>query len=64
MPVPLAARGSLLEKVNYVVNKNYRLGFLAAMLEVSAKLKEPELKERKFEEGWKRPTSRGGRRWC
>ncbi|MEI2726640.1 MAG: hypothetical protein V9H26_24900 [Verrucomicrobiota bacterium] len=46
------------------MNKNYRLGFLAAMLEVSAKLKEPELKERKFEEGWKRQSRRGGRRWC
>jgi hypothetical protein len=46
----LAASGSLPENVNYAVKSSYLLGFLESVPEVSAKLKEPETKERKFEE--------------
>jgi hypothetical protein len=46
----LATSGSLPENVNYAVKSSYLLGFLESVPEVSAKLKEPETKERKFEE--------------
>ena len=46
----LAASGSLPENVNYAVKSSYLLSFLESVPEVSAKLKEPETKERKFEE--------------
>ena len=46
----LAASGSLPENVNYAVKSSFLLGFLESVPEVSAKLKEPETKERKFEE--------------
>ena len=46
----LAASGALPENVNYAVKSSYLLGFLESVPEVSAKLKEPETKERKFEE--------------
>ena len=46
----LAASGSLPENVNYAIKSSYLLGFLESVPEVSAKLKEPETKERKFEE--------------
>ena len=46
----LAASGSLPENVNYAIKSSYLLSFLESVPEVSAKLKEPETKERKFEE--------------
>jgi serine protease Do len=46
----LAASGALPENVNYAVKSSYLLGFLESVPEVSAKLKEPETKERKFED--------------
>ena len=42
--------GALPENVNYAVKSSYLLSFLESVPEVSAKLKEPETKERKFEE--------------
>jgi hypothetical protein len=36
--------------VNYAVKSSYLLSFLESVPEVAAKLKEPETKERKFEE--------------
>ena len=45
----LAASGALPENVNYAVKSSFLLGFLESVPEVSAKLKEPETKERKFE---------------
>ena len=38
------------ENLNYGVKSNFLLGFLEAVPEVSAKLKEPNTKERKFED--------------
>jgi len=38
------------ENVNSAVKSSYLLSFLESVTEVSAKLKEPETKERKFEE--------------
>ena len=46
----LATSGSLPENVNYAIKSSYLLSFLESVPEVSAKLKEPETKERKFEE--------------
>ena len=46
----LKATGSLPENVNYAVKSSYLLSFLESVPEVSAKLKEPETKERKFED--------------
>ena len=46
----LSASGALPENVNYAVKSSYLLSFLESVPEVSAKLKEPETKERKFEE--------------
>ncbi len=46
----LSASGSLPENVNYAVKSSFLLSFLESVPEVSAKLKEPETKERKFEE--------------
>jgi len=46
----LAASGALPENVNYAVKSSYLLGFLESVPEVSAKLKEPETKEHKFED--------------
>ena len=46
----LAASGALPENVNYAVKSSFLLGFLESAPEVSAKLKEPETKERKFED--------------
>ena len=42
--------GALPENVNYAVKSSYLLSFLESVPEVSAKLKEPITKERKFEE--------------
>ena len=38
------------ENVNYAVKSSYLLSFLESVPEVSAKLKEPNAKEKKFEE--------------
>jgi len=46
----LAASGSLPENVNYAVKSSFLLSFLESVPEVSAKLKEPNAKERKFED--------------
>ena len=46
----LASSGALPENVNYAVKSSYLLGFLESVPEVAAKLKEPETKERKFED--------------
>jgi S1-C subfamily serine protease len=46
----LTASGSLPENVNYAVKSSFLLGFLESVPEVSAKLKEPNTKERKFED--------------
>jgi S1-C subfamily serine protease len=46
----LVASGALPENVNYAVKSSFLLGFLESVPEVSAKLKEPETKERKFED--------------
>ena len=46
----LASSGALPENVNYAVKSSYLLSFLESVPEVSAKLKEPNAKERKFEE--------------
>jgi TPR repeat protein len=46
----LSATGALPENVNYAVKSSYLLSFLESVPEVSAKLKEPETKERKFED--------------
>jgi TPR repeat protein len=46
----LRVSGSLPQNVNYAVKSSYLLGFLESVPEAAAKLKEPETKERKFEE--------------
>ena len=46
----LAASGALPENVNYAIKSSYLLSFLESVPEVSAKLKEPNTKERKFED--------------
>ena len=46
----LAASGSLPENVNYAVKSSFLLGFLESVPEGSAKLKEPNTKEQKFED--------------
>ena len=46
----LASSGALPENVNYAIKSSYLLSFLESVPEVAAKLKEPETKERKFEE--------------
>ena len=46
----LAASGSLPENVNYAVKSSYLLSFLESVPEVSARLKDANGKEMKFEE--------------
>jgi hypothetical protein len=46
----LAASGSLPENVNYAVKSSFLLSFLESVPEVSAKLKDVNTKERKFED--------------
>src|SRR4029077_2685632 len=46
----LATSGSLPENVNYAVKSSFLLSFLESVPEVSAKLAELNMKERKFEE--------------
>jgi len=45
-----SATGALPENVNYAVKSSYLLSFLESVPEVVAKLKEPESRERKFED--------------
>jgi hypothetical protein len=54
----LATSGALPENVNYAVKSSFLLSFLESVPEVSAKLKEPETKERKFEDVVMRPLQR------
>ena len=42
--------GALWENVNYAVKSSFLLGFLESVPEVAAKLKEPNTKDRKFED--------------
>jgi hypothetical protein len=46
----VATSGALPENVNYAVKSSFLLGFLESVPEVSAKLKEPNTKDRKFED--------------
>ncbi len=46
----LSASGALPENVNYAVKSSFLLSFLESVPEVSAKLKEPNTKESKFED--------------
>ena len=46
----LSTGGALPENVNYAVKSSFLLGFLESVPELSAKLKEPDQKERKFED--------------
>ena len=46
----LESSGSLPENVNYAVKSSFLLSFLESVPEVSAKLREPETKEAKFED--------------
>ena len=46
----LRSSGTLPENVNYAVKSSFLLSFLESVPDVSAKLKELETKERKFEE--------------
>jgi serine protease Do len=46
----LSTSGALPENVNYAVKSSFLLGFLESVPEVSAKLKEPNTKDRKFED--------------
>ena len=49
----VATSGALPENVNYAVKRSFLLSFLESVPEVAAKLKEPNTKERKFEEAAK-----------
>ena len=46
----LKVTGALPENVNYAVKSRYLLSFLESVPDVTATLKEPETKERKFED--------------
>ena len=46
----LLSSGSLPENVNYAVKSSYLLSFFESVPEISAKLKEPNAKERKFDD--------------
>ena len=46
----LSTSGTLPENVNYAAKSSFLLGFLESVPEVSAKLKEPNTKERKSED--------------
>jgi len=46
----VATSGALPENVNYAVKSSLLLSFLESVPEVAAKLKQPEMKERKFED--------------
>ena len=49
----VATSGALPENVNYAVKSSFLLSFLESVPEVSAKLKEPNNKDRKFEDAVK-----------
>jgi S1-C subfamily serine protease len=46
----LATSGALPENVNYAVKSSFLLGFLESVPNVAAKLREPNTKDRKFED--------------
>jgi hypothetical protein len=46
----LDATGALPENVNYAVKSSFLLSFLESVPDVASKLKEPNLKEEKFED--------------
>ena len=46
----LQTSGALPQNVNYAVKSSFLLSFLESVPEVSAKLKEPNTKDRKFED--------------
>jgi S1-C subfamily serine protease len=46
----LQSSGALPENVNYAVKSSYLLSFLESVPDVSAKLKEPNMKDEKFED--------------
>lgn len=46
----LAASGTLAENVNYAVKSSFLLGFFESLPDVAARLKEPNVRERKFED--------------
>jgi len=46
----LQTNGALPENVNYAVKSSFLLSFLESVPEVAAKLKEPNMKDRKFED--------------
>jgi S1-C subfamily serine protease len=46
----VATSGALPENVNYAVKSSFLLSFLESVPEVAAKLKEPNTKDRKFED--------------
>ncbi len=46
----LATSGTLAENVNYAVKSGYLLSFLESVPEVAARLKEPNTKDRRFED--------------
>jgi hypothetical protein len=46
----LSTSGALPENVNYAVKSSFLLSFLESVPEVAARLKEPNTKERKFED--------------
>ena len=46
----LLSSGALPENVNYAVKSSFLLSFLESVPEISAKLKEPNTKERKFDD--------------
>ena len=48
--VALSTSGSLPENVNYAIKSSFLLSFLESVPQVSAKLKEPNAKEMKFED--------------
>jgi S1-C subfamily serine protease len=50
MAAALVTSGALPENVNYAVKSSLLLSFLESVPEVAAKLKEPDTKERKFED--------------
>ena len=49
----VATSGALPENVNYAIKSSFLLSFLESVPEVSAKLKEPNNKDRKFEDAGK-----------
>ena len=48
--IAVAVTGTLAENVNYAVKSSYLLSFLESVPEVAEKLKEPNIKDLKFED--------------